>query len=150
MFDSGKIVHLKNRIRFFFLMLFELIQGKIVKYQQGTLCSPSNQPGGQKEVLGLRPTETESAKFFMVVLTDIKNRGTGDILIVYIDGLTGVAVALKMFLPDIYIQQRIPAPLNNTYNNDRGEVTGNQFVILLMIMFFSLVKKRHLHSFLTE
>ena len=41
---------------------------------------------GRKEVLGLRLTDTEGAKFRMSVLTDIKNRGTENILIACIDG----------------------------------------------------------------
>ena len=44
---------------------------------------------GRKEVLGLWLADTEGAKFWMSVLTDIKNRGVEDILIACMDGLTG-------------------------------------------------------------
>ena len=45
---------------------------------------------GKKEVLGLWLADTEGAKFWAGVLTEIKNRGTEDILIACMDGLTGV------------------------------------------------------------
>ena len=44
---------------------------------------------GQKEVLGLWASENEGAKFWLQVLTELKNRGLKDILIACIDGLKG-------------------------------------------------------------
>jgi putative transposase len=48
-----------------------------------------NNVEGQKEVLGLWIAETEGAKFWMGVLTGLKNRGVKDILIACMDGLSG-------------------------------------------------------------
>jgi transposase-like protein len=48
---------------------------------------------GRKEVLGLWIAENEGAKFWMGVLTEIKNRGVEDILIACMDGLTGFSGA---------------------------------------------------------
>ena len=42
---------------------------------------------GKKEILGLYLNESEGAKFWLQVLTDLQNRGVEDILIASIDGL---------------------------------------------------------------
>lgn len=62
---------------------------------------------GKKEVLGLWLADTEGAKFWMSVLTDIKNRGTEDILIACMDGLTGFPDAVKAVFPETHIQHCI-------------------------------------------
>jgi putative transposase len=49
---------------------------------------------GQKELLGLWLAETEGAKFWLSVLTDLKNRGLDDIFVACIDGLSGFAEAV--------------------------------------------------------
>lgn len=50
---------------------------------------------GRKELLGLWLSETEGAKFWLNVLTDLKNRGLKDIFVACIDGLTGFPEAIK-------------------------------------------------------
>src|SRR5580700_8771320 len=50
---------------------------------------------GHKEVLGLWTGEAEGAKFWLHVLTDLKNRGVADIFIACVDGLTGSPRRLK-------------------------------------------------------
>lgn len=62
---------------------------------------------GKKEVLGLWLADTEGAKFWMGVLTDIKNRGVEDILIACMDGLTGFPDAVRAVFPDTRIQHCI-------------------------------------------
>ena len=62
---------------------------------------------GKKEVLGLWLADTEGAKFWMSVLTDIRNRGTQDILIACMDGLTGFPDAVRAVFPDTHIQHCI-------------------------------------------
>jgi putative transposase len=44
---------------------------------------------GEREVLGMWFQANEGAKFWMQVLTDLKQRGVQDILIAYMDGLKG-------------------------------------------------------------
>ena len=44
---------------------------------------------GLKEVLGMWTAETEGAKFWLQVLTELKNRGVKNIFIVCVDGLKG-------------------------------------------------------------
>ncbi len=69
---------------------------------------------GRKEVLGLWLADTEGAKFWMSVLTDIKNRGTEDILIACMDGLTGFPEAVKAVFPDTHIQHCIVHMIRNS------------------------------------
>lgn len=54
---------------------------------------------GIKEVLGIYIGESESSKFWLGVLNDIKNRGVKDILILSSDGLTGIQESIKVAYP---------------------------------------------------
>ena len=69
---------------------------------------------GKKEVLGLWLAEAEGAKFWMGVLTDIRNRGVEDILIACMDGLTGFPDAVKAVFPDTHIQRCIVHMVRNS------------------------------------
>jgi transposase-like protein len=59
---------------------------------------------GQKELLGLWLAETEGAKFWLSVLTELKNRGLQDILIACVDGLKGFPDAIAAEYPQTKIQ----------------------------------------------
>ncbi|UWW01414.1 transposase [Mycoplasmopsis felis] len=52
---------------------------------------------GQKDVLGFWIGESESAKYWMQVLNDLKLRGVQEIFIISSDNLTGISNALKQF-----------------------------------------------------
>lgn len=54
---------------------------------------------GIKEVLGIYIGESESSKFWLSVLNDIKNRGVKDILVISSDGLTGLQESVKVAYP---------------------------------------------------
>ena len=54
---------------------------------------------GIKEVLGIYVGESESSKFWLSVLNDIKNRGVKDILVLSSDGLTGIQESIKVAYP---------------------------------------------------
>src|SRR5215469_1472016 len=69
---------------------------------------------GQKEVLGLWIAENEGAKFWMGVLTELKNRGLEDILIACMDGLTGFPDALRAIYPDTRVQLCIVHMIRNS------------------------------------
>ena len=45
--------------------------------------------------------QTEGAKFWMRMMTDLKNRGAGDILIAVVDGLKGFPEAIMAIYPEI-------------------------------------------------
>ena len=59
---------------------------------------------GLKEVLGLWIAQTEGAKFWLQVVTELKNRGVTDILIACVDGLKGLPEAIEMVFPKTDVQ----------------------------------------------
>lgn len=59
---------------------------------------------GQKELLGMWLAENEGAKFWLSVLTELKNRGLQDILIACVDGLKGFPDAISSVFPQTHIQ----------------------------------------------
>ena len=59
---------------------------------------------GEKELLGLWMSPNEGAKFWLQVLTDLKNRGLQDIFIACVDGLTGFPDALETVFPHAQVQ----------------------------------------------
>jgi putative transposase len=59
---------------------------------------------GQKEVLGLWTSANEGAKFWLQVLTELKNRGVGDIFIACVDGLKGFPQAIETVYPKTTVQ----------------------------------------------
>jgi transposase-like protein len=59
---------------------------------------------GHKELLGLWLGENEGAKFWLSCLTDLKNRGLGDIFVACIDGLSGFADAIRAAYPETSVQ----------------------------------------------
>ena len=59
---------------------------------------------GDRDVLGMWFQETEGAKFWMQVLTDLKARGVQDILICCVDGLTGFPEAIEAIFPHTTVQ----------------------------------------------
>lgn len=62
---------------------------------------------GKKDVLGIWIGEAESSKFWMSVLSDLKNRGVKDILIASVDGLTGFKEAIQATFPRTEVQKCI-------------------------------------------
>ena len=62
---------------------------------------------GKKDVLGIYIGGNESAKFWLSVLNDLRNRGVKDILIASVDGLTGFSEAIKTVFPYADIQRCI-------------------------------------------
>lgn len=54
---------------------------------------------GEKEVLGLWLAESEGAKFWLSVLTELRNRGVRDIFIACMDGLNGLPEAVNAVFP---------------------------------------------------
>ena len=59
---------------------------------------------GQKEVLGLWVAQTEGAKFWLQVVTELKNRGIQDIFIACVDGLKGFTEAIETIYPNTTVQ----------------------------------------------
>jgi putative transposase len=59
---------------------------------------------GLKEVLGLWIAQTEGAKFWLQVVTELKNRGVSDIFIACVDGLKGFPEAIESVFPQTSVQ----------------------------------------------
>lgn len=59
---------------------------------------------GQKDVLGMWVAETEGAKFWLQVVTELKNRGVKDIFIACVDGLKGFPEAIEAVFPKTQVQ----------------------------------------------
>lgn len=59
---------------------------------------------GYKEVLGLWIAQTEGAKFWLQVVTELKNRGITDIFIACVDGLKGFPEAIESVFPQTEVQ----------------------------------------------
>ncbi len=71
-------------------------------------------PDGKKEVLGFWIEKTESAAFWMSVLTDLKARGVEDILIACTDNLKGFTQAIAAVFPDAVTQLCIVHQIRNS------------------------------------
>ena len=59
---------------------------------------------GEKEVLGLWLAQTEGAKFWLQVVTELRNRGVHDIFIACVDGLKGFPEAIEAVFPRAAVQ----------------------------------------------
>lgn len=69
---------------------------------------------GHKEVLTIEVGENESAKYWLSVLNNLKNRGVKDILIICADGLTGIKEAIGTAFPQTEYQRCIVHQVRNT------------------------------------
>ena len=84
---------------------------------------------GRKDVLGLWTSNNEGAKFWLGVLTELKNRGVKDVLIVCIDGLKGFPQAIEAVFPEARVQlcivHMVRASLNYVNWKERKLVAGD-------------------------
>lgn len=69
---------------------------------------------GTKELLGLWVGESEGAKFWLNVLTELKNRGVRDILVACVDGLKGFPEAIETLFPKTQVQLCIVHMVRNS------------------------------------
>lgn len=74
------------------------VKNKAIYLAIGVRCS------GHKEVLGIWIEQTEGAKFWIRVMSELKNRGIEDILIAVVDGLKGFPDAISSVFPQTEIQ----------------------------------------------
>ena len=69
---------------------------------------------GHKEVLSIHIGENESAKYWLGVLNELKNRGVKDILVICADGLSGMKEAVAAAYPQTELQRCIVHQVRNT------------------------------------
>lgn len=75
-----------------------IVRNKAVYLALGMRCD------GRKEVLGLWTEQTEGAKFWLRVMSELKTRGVNDILIAIVDGLKGFPEAITAVFPQTVVQ----------------------------------------------
>ncbi len=71
---------------------------------------------GEKEVLVLWIAQTEGAKLWLQVVTELKNRGVQDIFIACVDGLKGFPEAIEAVYPQAVVQLCIVHLVRNSLN----------------------------------
>ncbi len=71
---------------------------------------------GEKEVLGLWLAQTEGAKFWLQVVTELRNRGVQDIFIACVDGLKGFPEAIEAVFPKAVVQLCIVHMVRHSLN----------------------------------
>lgn len=71
---------------------------------------------GEKEVLGLWLAQTEGAKFWLQVVTELRNRGLQDIFIACVDGLKGFPEAIEAVFPRTTVQLCIVHMVRHSLN----------------------------------
>ena len=69
---------------------------------------------GKKDVLGIWIGASESSKYWLLVLNELKNRGVKDILIASVDGLVGFNEAIRAVYPNTEIQRCIIHQIRNS------------------------------------
>lgn len=84
---------------------------------------------GEKELLGLWIAKTEGAKFWLNVMTELKNRGMRDCLIACVDGLSGFREAIEAVFPQTAVQlcivHKVRASLNYVPWKERKAVAAD-------------------------
>ena len=84
---------------------------------------------GQKELLGIWISQNEGAKFWLGILTELKNRGVQDIFIACVDGLTGMEEAIQTAFPKTWVQLCIVHMVRNSTKfvswKDRKELVSD-------------------------
>ena len=90
------------------IVYFDALWGKVRENGQVTKVAVYLALGitmsGQKEVLGMWAAQTEGAKFWLHVLTELKNRGVRDIFIGCVDGLKGFPQSMEAVFPATQVQ----------------------------------------------
>ncbi len=84
---------------------------------------------GLKEVLGMWAAETEGAKFWLSVVTELKNRGVQDVYIACVDGLKGFPEAIEAIYPQTQVQlclvHMVRHSLSYVSHKDRKQVAAD-------------------------
>lgn len=95
---------------------------------------------GKKEILGLYLNESEGAKFWLQVLSDLQNRGVKDILIASVDGLKGFPEAINSVFPNTQVQLCIVHQIRNSLKFI-GSANQKQFAKELKSVYQAFTKE---------
>ncbi len=90
------------------IVYFDALRVKI--RDEGTVCNKAVyraigvRCSGYKEILGLWIEQQEGARFWLKVMTELRQRGTQDILVAVVDGLRGFPEAIEAVFPEARVQ----------------------------------------------
>lgn len=90
------------------IVYFDALRVKI--RDEGTVCNKAVylaigvRCSGHKEILGLWIEQQEGAKFWFKVMTELRQRGTQDVLVAVVDGLRGFPEAIEAVFPEARVQ----------------------------------------------
>jgi hypothetical protein len=84
-------------------LVVKIRDGQAVRHHACYLAIGVN-TDGERDVLGLWFQRTEGAKFWLAVLTELKQRGVQDVLVCCVDGLTGFPGAIEAVFPQTWVQ----------------------------------------------
>jgi putative transposase len=85
-------------------MMFNVVENGSVMKKTAYIVYGIN-TDGLKEILGIWIGEAESSKFWMMVLSELRDRGVEDVLIASVDGLKGFSDAIKGIFPKTEVQR---------------------------------------------
>jgi len=94
-------------------IVFNVRDNGVIKKQAAYIILGVSEEG-HKEVLTITIGQTESSKYWLSVLNELKNRGVQDILILCADGLTGIKEAIEAAYPLTEYQRCIVHVVRNT------------------------------------
>lgn len=98
----------------FFDALRVRVRDEAVVRSKAVYLALAVRPDGTRDILGIWIEQTEGAKFWMKVFTDLKTRGCHDILIAVTDGLKGMSEALAAVFPATTLQTCIVHLIRNS------------------------------------
>lgn len=109
-------------------IVFNVKDNNVIKKQAAYVILGISEEG-RKEVLTITIGESESAKYWLSVLNELKNRGVQDILILCADGLAGIKEAIEAAYPKTEYQRCIVHMVRNTLkyvpDKDRKAFAGD-------------------------
>lgn len=109
-------------------IVFNVKDNNVIKKQAAYVFLGISEEG-RKEVLTITIDETESAKFWLSVLNELKNRSVQDILVLCADGLSGIKEAIDEAYPQTEYQRCIVHMVRNTFkyvpDKDRKAFAGD-------------------------
>jgi len=94
-------------------MVFHVRREKTVQKAAAYIVLGVNSEG-MKEVLSIEIGETESSKYWLSILNNLKNRGVRDIMVICADGLSGIKAAIEAAFPMTEYQHCVVHMVRNT------------------------------------
>ncbi len=93
------------------------------------------QMDGRKDILGVWIGENESAKFWLSVMNDLKNRGVRDVYVFCVDGLAGLREAINAAFSKSQIQRCIIHQMCTVRLPEHSTIDENHFIINFHIKY---------------